>query len=53
VTEYLDHYTTIKGSKKNGTSAEEKLLGSQWFGTVGNKTQATFDALTSMVKITA
>ena len=53
VTEYLDHYTTIKGSKKNGTSAEEKLLGSQWFGTVGNKTQATFDALTSMVKIAA
>jgi phage/plasmid-like protein (TIGR03299 family) len=53
VTEYLNHYTTIKGSKKNGTSAEEKLLGSQWFGTVGNKTQATFDALTSMVKITA
>jgi len=53
VTEYLDHYTVIKGSKKNGTSAEEKLLGSQWFGTVGNKTQATFDALTSMVKIAA
>jgi phage/plasmid-like protein (TIGR03299 family) len=53
VTEYLDHYTTIKGSKKNGTSAEEKLLGSQWFGTVGNKTQATFDSITSMVKIAA
>jgi phage/plasmid-like protein (TIGR03299 family) len=52
VTEYLDHYTTIKGSKK-GASAEEKLLGSTWFGTVGNKTQATFDALTAMVKIAA
>lgn len=52
VTEYLDHYTTVKGSKK-GASAEEKLLGSTWFGTVGNKTQATFDALTSMVKIAA
>jgi phage/plasmid-like protein (TIGR03299 family) len=52
VTEYLDHYTVIKGSKK-GASAEEKLLGSTWFGTVGNKTQATFDALTTMVKIAA
>lgn len=52
VTEYLDHYTVIKGSKKAG-SAEERLLGSQWFGTVGNKTQATFDALTAMVKLAA
>lgn len=52
VTEYLDHYTTIKGSKRNG-SAEEKLLGSMWFGTVGDKTQKTFDALTSMVKLAA
>jgi phage/plasmid-like protein (TIGR03299 family) len=53
VTEYLDHYTVIKGGKGKGASAEEKLLGSTWFGTVGNKTQATFDALTAMVKIAA
>ena len=49
VTEYLDHHTKVKGGK--GASAEEKLLGSAWFGTVGMKTQKTFDSLTSMVKL--
>jgi hypothetical protein len=53
VTEYLDHYTVIKGSKKNGASAEEKLLGSQWFGTIGNKTQLAFDEVLKIAKIAA
>lgn len=51
VTEYLDHHTKIKGGK--GASAEEKLLGSTWFGTVGMKTQKAFDTVTSMVKLAA
>ena len=52
VTEYLDHHTTIKGSKKGG-SQEERLLGSMWFGTVGDKTQKAFDSISSMVKLAA
>lgn len=51
VTEYLDHHTKIKGGK--GASAEEKLLNSAWFGTVGMKTQKAFDTVTSMVKLAA
>lgn len=53
VTEYLDHYTTIKGSKKGGASAEEKLLGSQWFGTIESKKQSAFDELMHISKIAA
>jgi len=52
VTEYLDHYTEVKG-KKNGASSAEKLLGSMWFGTVGDKTQKTFDHLNTMLKLAA
>jgi phage/plasmid-like protein (TIGR03299 family) len=51
VTEYLNHYTNVKGGK--GAAKEEKLLASTWFGTVGMKTQKTFDTLTSMVKLAA
>jgi len=51
VTEYLNHHTKIKGGK--GAAAEEKLLNSTWFGTVGMKTQKAFDTVTSMVKLAA
>jgi len=51
VTEYLDHHTKIKGGK--GASAEEKLLGSTWFGTVGMKTQKAFDTALEMGKLAA
>ena len=51
VTEYLDHHTKIKGGK--GASADEKLLNSAWFGTIGMKTQKAFDTVTSMVKLAA
>jgi hypothetical protein len=51
VTEYLDHHTKIKGGK--GASAEEKLLGSTWFGTIGMKTQKAFDTALEMGKLAA
>lgn len=51
VTEYLDHHTKIKGGK--GASAEEKLLGSAWFGTVGMKTQKAFDTVVEMGRLAA
>jgi len=51
VTEYLNHHTKIKGGK--GASAEEKLLGSTWFGTIGMKTQKAFDTALEMGKLAA
>jgi len=51
VTEYLDHYTTIKGGK--GISAEEKQLNSVWFGTVADKTQRAFDETLKIAKLAA
>lgn len=51
ITEYLDHFTTVKGGK--GISAEEKLLNSTWFGTVSFKTQKAFDAVLEAAKIAA
>lgn len=51
ITEYLDHFTTVKGGK--GISAEEKLLNSTWFGTVSFKTQRAFDAVLESVKLAA
>lgn len=51
ITEYLDHFTTVKGGK--GISAEEKLLTSTWFGTVSFKTQKAYNAVLEAVKIAA
>lgn len=51
VTEYLDHFTKIKGGK--GQSAEEKLIASTWFGTVQMKTQKAFDTVLEMAKLAA
>lgn len=51
VTEYLDHFTKIKGGK--GQSAEEKLIASTWFGTVQMKTQKSFDTVLEMAKLAA
>jgi phage/plasmid-like protein (TIGR03299 family) len=49
ITEYLDHFTTIKGGK--GQSSEEKLLASTWFGTVQMKTQKAFDTVLELAKV--
>lgn len=51
ITEYLDHFTAIKGGK--GQTADEKLLASTWFGTVQMKTQKAFDTINTMVKLAA
>jgi len=51
VTEFLDHFTNIKGGK--GITAEEKLVASTWFGTIQDKTQKTFDVINEMVKLAA
>jgi phage/plasmid-like protein (TIGR03299 family) len=51
ITEYLDHFTVIKGGK--GQTAEEKLMASTWFGTVAMKTQKAFDTINTMVKLAA
>lgn len=51
VTEYLDHFTKVKGGK--GQTAEEKLMTSVWFGTVAQKTQKAFDLLVENTKIAA
>lgn len=51
ITEYLDHFTVIKGGK--GQTAEEKLMASTWFGTVAMKTQKAFDAIVTQNKLAA
>jgi len=51
ITEYLDHFTVIKGGK--GQSAEEKLVASTWFGTVAMKTQKAFDTILTQAKLAA
>ena len=51
ITEYLDHFTKIKGGK--GQTAEEKLMASTWFGTVAMKTQKAFDSILEITKLAA
>jgi phage/plasmid-like protein (TIGR03299 family) len=51
ITEYLDHFTKIKGGK--GQTAEEKLMASTWFGTIQMKTQKAFDIINTTYRLAA
>jgi phage/plasmid-like protein (TIGR03299 family) len=52
VTEYLDHHTTVKGTKDPELAAR-KLIDSTWFGSIALKTQKAFDETLSIAKLAA